>query len=483
MREFSLFLLLAFLGLAAFVSANRHTFAQDKFNSSLRQIGGAPVVVPPCTTNPIVTNNADSGPGSLRQAVIDACDGSMITFAGTVVSPISLAGGEIQIVKNLTISGPGANVLTVKNTKGKGLNSRVFFTSATVALSGLTITGGDVIGFGSAGVGGGIFNSGTLSVTNSTISGNMVDADGGGIFNDRGTVNVTNSTISGNVAIGGNFAGIGGGIFNGGTLSVTNSTISGNQASGGGGGIYADGDVVNVTNSTISGNMAASGGGILRAVGAVNARNSIIAGNTAGASGPDFSGTLISQGYNLIGNTSFASIGGITTGNILNQNPLLGPLTDNGGPTQTHALLPGSPAINAGNNALALDPNNQPLTTDQRGPGFPRTLAGTVDIGAFEDSCNRDTTPPVIVCPGGITRFSDPGQSNAFINPGTPVATDNCAVHSVTAVRSDGKALNAPYPFGVVTSIIWTARDTSGNTATCAQSIAVMVPSGQRRKP
>jgi uncharacterized repeat protein (TIGR01451 family) len=95
---------------------------------------------------------------------------------------------------------------------------------------------------------------------------------------------------------------------------------------------------------------------------------------------------------------------------------------------------------------------------------------------------NPETTPPVITCPGSITRFTDPGQFTANINPGTPVATDNCGTPTVTGVRSDGKPLNAPYPVGV-TVITWTAKDANNNAASCAQSIAVMVPSGQRRHP
>ena len=95
---------------------------------------------------------------------------------------------------------------------------------------------------------------------------------------------------------------------------------------------------------------------------------------------------------------------------------------------------------------------------------------------------NKDSTPPVITCPGGITRFTDSGQNTATINPGTAVATDNCGTPTVTGVRSDGKPLNAPYPVGI-TVITWTAKDAANNTASCAQSIAVMVPSGPRRHP
>jgi hypothetical protein len=93
----------------------------------------------------------------------------------------------------------------------------------------------------------------------------------------------------------------------------------------------------------------------------------------------------------------------------------------------------------------------------------------------------NDTVPPTITCPGSIAKFTDSGQFNAIVNPGTPVALDNCSV-SISAVRSDGKLLSAPFPVGV-TIITWTATDVGGNTASCGQSILVMVPSGQRRRP
>lgn len=116
------------------------------------------------------------------------------------------------------------------------------------------------------------------------------------------------------------------------------------------------------------------------------------------------------------------------------------------------------------------------------------TVSGGGDASPGNDTANDpttvnpDTTPPVITCPGGITKFTDPGQTSATVNPGTPVATDNCGVPTVTGVRSDGKPLNAPYPIGV-TLITWTAKDANGNAASCAQSIVVVVPSGQRRIP
>jgi uncharacterized repeat protein (TIGR01451 family) len=107
------------------------------------------------------------------------------------------------------------------------------------------------------------------------------------------------------------------------------------------------------------------------------------------------------------------------------------------------------------------------VTSTESGPGGTASASITV------------CSPPLITCPGGITKFADSGQLGATVNPGTPVASGGCPPVTITGVRSDGKALNALYPIGV-TIITWTAKDASNQTATCAQSIAVMVPSGER---
>ena len=172
--------------------------------------------------------------------------------------------------------------------------------------------------------------------------------------------------------------------INEGTATVTNSTIANNSDVGGfGGGI--DGSITGV-NDTIAYNTATYGGGGLS--GDFTLNNSLIALNTSGTGTPDdISGTVSSaSAYNLIG---IGGSGGLVNGTNGNQvgvaNPGLGPLAYYGGPTQTIALLPGSPAIDMGSNALAVDPSTgQPLTTDQRGPGFLRIVNGTVDIGAYE---------------------------------------------------------------------------------------------------
>jgi len=173
--------------------------------------------------------------------------------------------------------------------------------------------------------GGGILNDGTLTVTNSTFSGNIAGG-GGGIANQNGgTLNLTNSTLTGNRGDDG------AGIINFGTLTVTNSTLTGNLASPLGGGIYNQGTLT-VTNSTLTGNVAGDIGGGIYNGSALNLTNTIVAGNYAYLLIPpiasDVFGTVTTNSHNLIGGT-----------------PLLSALGSYGGPTQTVALLPGSPTI------------------------------------------------------------------------------------------------------------------------------------------
>jgi len=437
------------------------------------------VAIPVHATTITVTNTNDSGPGSLRQALADASDGDTITFA--VTGAIQLTSGELVIDNSITISGPGADSLAVfSNTfrifhvmpgptvtiagltirggfvqfdfGGGILNDHATLTlancavdvneafggggiyndgaggSATLTIVDSTVTGnratGGNVGFG----GGGIYNNGSLTIINSTISGNFADSGSpynlgiaGGIFSQGGTLTITNSTIAGNFA-----RNRGGGISSCSTLAITDSIVSGNGAGGGknnwpgsGGGIYADCGTVTIRNSTISGNSVSGrdfkepgfGGGIY-AVGTVTISNSTLSdnlvlnygnggciwngetveiGNTILNSGqPDniFSsfGTVTSNGYNLSSDNGGGYLNG--PGDQINTDPLLGPLQDNGGPTLTYALLPGSPAIDAG------DPNfTPPPWYDQRGPDFWRLRNGHIDIGSFEVQSGAKVTP------------------------------------------------------------------------------------------
>lgn len=220
----------------------------------------------------------------------------------------------------------------------------------------------------SAEFGGGIFSYGTLDVTNSTFSGNSADSGGGiyasGTAGDDVRATVTNSTFSNNRAAGSIWGG-GGGIWNVALLDVTNTTFSDNSAGNGGGGIFTFG-TLDVTNSTFSDNNADTGGGIYASYGTTTLQNTLVADST-GANCANSSGLITDGG----GNLSWPD----TTCPGLNADPLLGPLQDNGGPTQTHALLTGSPAIDA---ALL---ENCPAT-DQRGVSRPQGTG--CDIGAYE---------------------------------------------------------------------------------------------------
>lgn len=327
---------------------------------------------------------ADSGSAcSLRAAIQEA---NALAGTDTITLPagtytLSLAGanedaaatGDLDLTQSVTITGAGASTTTINaNTL-----DRVFETpngSVTASLSGLTITGGAITG---PGFGGGIRNGAgnTLTLDRSTVSSNSAASSGGGIGNS-GTLIVTNSTISTNTV------GSGGGIFNNGSLSITNSTISGNTVLGNGGGLVSTTGTATLNAVTISNNRADSdnngsgnGGGIFRSSGTVNVARSIIAGNFDGptTTHPDCSGTFVSglgTGDNVIGDNTGCT--GFTDGvnedrvgtSVSPVDPLVGALGNNGGPTQTHALLAGSPAIDQ----VAVGANCVVGTsTDQRG--------------------------------------------------------------------------------------------------------------------
>ena len=381
--------------------------------------------------NIVVSNLNDGGAGSLRQAITDAnanpgADTITFTVTGTI-NITSAALPQITGPQSLTITGPGQSALTVQIICGGCL---AFSTSTTndVTITGLTVNGGGISSGGTgpltltnlAIAGGGLTqttNSGNATLDNVTISASPNDGvrvnpgstltirnstitanPGSGIstvsgLSTSGSVTIENSTLSGNSQYGlyldgncscqpsighvrastisSNFAG---GIYDGGSLDVTNSTISGNQAASGGG-IYQIGSTHSaaaVFESTIVNNSASpgAGGGIF---GKVGLSASIVANNTGGDCGTVPS----SSGYNIAGDASCALS---QTGDLNSTNPLVGPLANNGGPTQTHALQPGSPAIDT--YACASG------DVDQRGISRPRDgdANGSVfcDTGSFE---------------------------------------------------------------------------------------------------
>ena len=214
-----------------------------------------------------VTTLNDSGAGSLRAAITSASAGDAIVFQSGLTGTITLASALPAINANLTIQGPGADSLTIS-----GNNAVTVFTinSGTVSISGLTIANGN------SASGAGIFNHATLTVTNSTFSGNSAAIYGGGIYNVNGTVTVVNSTFSNNSA--GSF---GGGIFiNSGTVKVNNSTFSANSAGTLGGGISNVAGVLTINNSIFVGNTASSSVGGIDNEGTTNASNTLFWKNT-----------------------------------------------------------------------------------------------------------------------------------------------------------------------------------------------------------
>lgn len=306
----------------------------------------------------------------IQDAINTATSGDTIKVAaGTYNEHLAISG------KNLTIVGAAGTIVD-----GTSSGTVLFLpdSGVTIVLSNLTLTNGS-----NRSPGGGIQNHGTLALDHVTLShSNSIVA--GGIFN-QGMLTMTNSTVSDNTADGD------AGIDNVATLVITNSTIGGNTASVVAGGLGNSGTAT-LRHVTIANNVAGAngGGGIGNGSGGtVTMANTIVANNAAPV-GPDVSnvGTVVSQGYNLIGNTSGGS--GFVTSDLLNLDPKLGPLTNNGGLTQTMAPQPGSPAIDVIPPAHGC--NGAGVTTDQRGVSRPQGVA--CDIGAVEV---KGTPPSLLV--------------------------------------------------------------------------------------
>ena len=249
----------------------------------------------------------------------------------------------------------------------------------------LTINSSTITGNSADNNGGGIDNAGPLTISNSTISGNSAAINGGGLENSGNLVTITFSTLAGNTA-----SSSGGAINNAsGNVTIINSTISGNSVDNGGGGSTGGGGISNsgflvVASSTISDNViiGGDGGGISSDLFAItNLRSTIVANNDA-LFGDDVVGRFLAE-YSLIERRLGATFQETVAGsNRYGIDPRLGPLAENGGPTLTHALLPGSPAINRGSN-LGIFAGTPAPSFEQRGLGFVRAV-GRADIGAVE---------------------------------------------------------------------------------------------------
>lgn len=373
------------------LSNNTARFNDHSFGGAIYSLNSTLSII-----NSIVSSNDSPRGGGIfsENGIVNISNSKVINNTGTGVSGGSLgtAGAQINIF-NSTFSGNSGGV--------SGSGERISISNSVITNNELGVFSGysdswltidrSIISNHSTGIanqgtatisntlitnnrnnnvyanGGGIVNGGTLHIVSSSIINNWARESGGGIYNPQGRLFLTNSTVSGNVTDSGGGANTsrGGGIYVGSIFSseiiLTNSTVANNRSTGIGGGIYHD-------NS-----------------GRITIRNSIIAQNTSNTKEVDISGIFISQGFNIIGNTT-GNAGWIAT-DLINRNPLLAPLGNNGGLTPTHALLPGSPAIDAGNVALAKDPTTGlELLRDQRGSVRTYTPGGfsKVDIGAYE---------------------------------------------------------------------------------------------------
>jgi CSLREA domain-containing protein len=321
--------------------------------------------------------------------------------------------GDLDVTGALKIVGTGASTTRIDgNAADRVLEIQ---NGATLTLTSVTVQAGKVgSGVSTGKNGGGISNAGQLTLDHVTVRGNSAEVYGGGIFN-TGTLNVMYSTVTTNSVLRG-VPGGGGGIYTQGTLEVFKSTISDNQAKvdGVGGGILSAGSAT-LTNSTVSSNTSTyngsgigngtgtlrlysstvtlntGGNGGITSSGSITMVNTILARNTVGSGSSEldcYGVSVMSQGYNLIGNTQGCTIEGDLAGNMLNLDAKLGPLQNNGGPTFTHALQPGSPAIDAGNPVIPGSSATACPAKDQRDVHRPQDGNGDgharCDIGTFE---------------------------------------------------------------------------------------------------
>ncbi len=454
--------------------------------------------VPSFAATLTVTNTNDSGAGSLRQTIADASSGDTINFNLPKPSTITLTSGLLEIGKSLNITGPGQTQLAID-----GNHQFTIFLidqGASVSLAGLTIQHGQGSQFLAGGClnricyyAGGIENDGVaLTLTAVTVSGNSTPRVGGGINSlSSGPLTITDSTISGNSALGGVPA-EGGGIEGAGTLTITNSTISGNSAEDGGGiDFYTTAGSSSIINSTISGNTAtlSLGGGVEHDGGPLTLVNTTITGNSGAVGGGGVfvssylasvttKGTLLannvggnclatytnlaqsvftSQGYNLSDDSTCARFTEPTDKNNTPAQLDTNGLKNNGGATQTVALLPTSPAVDAIPAANCTDTNGKPVTTDQRGTTRPQGKG--CDIGAYElaQVVPFASFHPSLAIDNGkhpgfvLTSIFTLGSGTSGLNPATEAMTLQIANYTLALPAGSFHQLwtgsNAPYAY------------------------------------
>lgn len=522
-----------------------------------------------------VSNLDDAGPGSLRQAILDAntaAGADTITFQAGLTGTILLTSGQLSIEDSVDVQGTGPSVLTVSGND----SSRVFYVydadaTLDVTISGLTLTdgagspGGVVVDWGenltldnvvvtggiSPTVGGGIAVLGSdspdafrFTLRDSVVSGNSALQAGGGLFVDEtevtvliqtssliandaltgggiaadlllGDVTVERSTLSGNTAgvrgggfyagtlyngssvtvrqstVSGNSAPDGGGLFIDylyGALLLENSTVSGNNAvgepgsTGGGlfiGYLYGEGGTAIVRHSTVANNTAVRGGGIFLESGGLSVEHTIVANNVAEVGDDLANGTdgRFDVSFSLVETPEVANLSDLG-GNIIGQDPQLGPLQNNGGPTQTHLPAAGSPAINAGDASFSPPP-----ATDQR--GNPRVAQGRIDIGSVEVAAStiQLTASAYAVNENGITVTITATRTGStagavsvdfFTSPGTAASPADFLAAAGTLTWADGDGAPKSFQVTIVNDLLDEPDETFGVTLTNPQGGAAL---------
>lgn len=495
-----------------------------------------PTVLPTLQT---VTTTHDDGPGSLRQAIANAAPGDVINFALKLPATIVL-NQTLVIDQDLTVLGPGAEKLTVMRSCGPHTPSfRIFDVEAgVVTLAGITIRNGSAFSGTNIhdNLGGGILNRGLLTVSNCVVSGNSAPTTdwgtnyspsvsvgfGAGIFTAQGSqLAVFNSTISDNEASGaggaldtmyadsllvegstlsGNFAGVQGGALNmqGRAGTFQNCTIGGNSTPpDGAASAYllitfpGESATLTFTACTIARNFGCTNGACILAAlpNNLGLTNNLLSTLVADNVGPNFfldgNPVLQSLGHNLDSDGTSGLVNGVNgdlAGTVASPiNAKLGALLDNGGPTLTMALLPGSPALGA---AACSDADGAPLTLDQR--GFPRPQVTGCDIGAFENQA------PTLICPAAQTleAHGSHGTAQAKLTAtvsdadgdpllviwsvnGTPIQTNNVAASHPPMAQY--VAFKAQFSLGTNLVTVWVS---DGKAVPVACSTSVIVRDG-----
>jgi uncharacterized repeat protein (TIGR01451 family)/CSLREA domain-containing protein len=389
--------------------------------------------------------------------VFDVKDGGSLALTGITVRNGAvgvanhgggiLANGDL-VLSNDTIAGNKAGFsggveahkgLVVANTSFS--NNSAAFTEGAILITGTASltrvrVSGNKAGAGGTSVGG-IRNApgATTTIADSTFDHNTPHA-----IQNVGSLTLTRSTIATNT-VPANQTGRGGGLWNIGTLTVSNSTIVGNSAAVAGGGLYSESGSTTLVNDTFAGNGAPAGGNVFTAGAKIEAVNTIFAGATSGG---NCAGPLTSQGHNLDDGITCALTG---TGDLTNQNPQLAPLADNGGPTQTMALLPGSPAIDAGGSGCPAK--------DQR--GVQRPAGNACDIGAYEFAISADLAVTLAATPAQL-KLGEPITYTATVtnkgpNPATGVSLANALPAGATLVSAKASSGSCTTTGAIVCSL------------------------------